>query len=100
MSSLWKKPTYNIKQLETHWVNNVFHSHDLWCHCEDTITHFMSIINKQNNAPKPLEDIKNIKCLITGIPTTKDPTTEEEEPFGDGELEKLFAEDAGEGNSG
>lgn len=106
MSFTWKKPTYSQRQFENHWVNSIFHNHDLWCHCDDVITHFMYIINKNSNAPKPFPEIKNIKCLLTGTtPTEKETTGKEEptggeEPFGDGELEKLFAQDVEEEHTG
>lgn len=88
MSSIWKPTEYSVRQLETQWMNNLFHSHDLFCSCKDPILHLLITINKSNAAVKPEEDIKNIKCLITGE-TTED-TKEENGGFDAGDLERLF----------
>ena len=58
----------------------------------------MIVINRGSQAPKPDLDIKNIQCLLTGITTEKEDTTQEDvvTGFGDGELEKLFSEDTKE----
>lgn len=89
MSKLLQPALYSGKSLEQQWINHFYSSHDLICGCKNPVLHFLTIINKKGNAPKPEEDIKNILCLITGDPTTK----EEEEPFGPGELDILFADD-------
>lgn len=90
MSKQLQNVKYGPKQLETNWVNNIFHSHDLFCGCDNPLKHLIIILNKQGKAPKPESEAKNILCLITGEGDSTDP---EEEPFGDGELERLFAED-------
>lgn len=102
MSSIWKKPTFSLRQQENNWIGIVFSTHDAWCHCEDVWLHLMIILNKQGNAPKPESEVENIKCLLTGTDTatTKEDHTEEDvvTGFNDGELEKLFAEDGTEEN--
>lgn len=90
MSKLLKEPVYGPHALDNQWVNNIFQSHALYCGCNDPILHLFDILNKQGKARKPIKDLQNIKCLLTGETTT---TEEEEEPFGDGDLEKLFSED-------
>lgn len=94
MSKVFKKPFYNEKALEKQWMNNIFQSHDLICGCDDPTLHLLIVLNKYGSAPKPEEDVKNIKCLITGDAgdgtAVEDPT-----PFEEGELEQLFAEDDG-----
>lgn len=58
-------------------------------------------MNKDSNCRKPISDISNIKCLLTGGPTDTEDTTkeDEEDPTGflNGELEDLFKEDDGDG---
>lgn len=102
MSSIWKKPTFSLRQQENNWIGIIFNTHDAWCHCEDPWLHLLDVLNRQGNARKPITDIENIKCLLTGIDTatTKEDHTEEDvvTGFNDGELEKLFAEDGTEEN--
>ncbi len=96
MSSVWKYPNHSPRKQELTWMNLIFQSHDQFCDCNDPPLHFMVLINKDSNFKKPLSDIQNIKCLLTGA--TKDGTTEGEtiieDNFGflEGELEDLFAE--------
>lgn len=93
MSTLLKETVYSPKQLETHWINNIFHSHDLFCGCPKPLLHLLTVINRNSAAPKPESEIPNIQCLLTGettMATTGDHGIEE------GELEKLFAEDTEE----
>lgn len=91
MSTLYKKPPYSTKQQENNWINNIYHSHDLWCGCKDPELHFLTIINRNGPTPKPEKDIRNIQCLLTGSHTTT--VGEEDGGLEEGELEKLFAED-------
>lgn len=98
MSSIWKKPTFGPRQLENQWMNNIYCSHDLWCHCEDPPLHLLAIINRNSKAPKPEKEIINIKCLLTGEGGTEN-HGEEDAGLEDGELERLFAED-GTGDPG
>lgn len=95
MSSLWKKPPFTPRQHDTHWMNLIFSTHDLYCGCKDPILHLMYTINRDNNAPKPIEDLQNIKCLLTGI-TGEETGDIEDTGFGPGDLERLFAEDEGQ----
>lgn len=102
MSSIWKKPSSSIRQQELGWMNIMFSSHDQFCYCDDPWLHFLIILNKTCSAPKPEEEIKNIKWLITGEGNAIARSTEqdtEETGFFEGELERLFNEDAGEGTS-
>lgn len=94
MSLQLKNVAYSPKALETAWANNIFSSHDLFCGCDDPVLHLLIIFNKRGNAPKPEKDIKNIKCLITGEPTTtKEDPGDIIEDFDGEDLEKLFTED-------
>lgn len=76
----------------------MFANHDLWCYCEDPDLHMLICMNKFGGCPKPESDIKNIKCLLTGAPTTGETTKEEDEETGftQGDLENLFKEDGDE----
>lgn len=90
MSKCYQNPIYSPRALEQQWMNNIFQSHDLWCGCQKPIIHLLTIVNKNGKAIKPEEEINNILCLITG---EKDSSKEEDNDFGPGELEALFAED-------
>nr|UHS18260.1 MAG: hypothetical protein [Betatorquevirus sp.] len=94
MSSLWKKPTFTPRSNENHWVNTIFESHDLFCSCEDPWLHLLDVLNRQGNARKPLKDINNIKCLLTGTPgTEKEDIPDAIDGLNPGDLEKLFEKD-------
>lgn len=92
MSKQLQNPLYYGKAIESQWRNNIFSSHDLMCGCKDPILHLLIILNREGNAPKPEEDVKNIKCLITGEGAKdgeKDIIPDDLEP---GELDRLFSE--------
>ena len=93
MSSLWKKPWYSPKQQENNWLNGIWQSHDNFCSCENTYLHLIQLINKDSNCRKPVEDLKNILCLLIGKDEDTKDTEEKDDPgFLPGELEKLFDE--------
>lgn len=102
MSSVWKYPQASPRKQELLWMNILWSTHDQFCECQDPVLHLMILINRDSSARKPTSDIKNIKCLLTGETTTKEDTKPEDFDdldIEDGELEKLFAEDGGEGTS-
>lgn len=94
MSSVWKKPNSTPRQQENAWMNLLWNSHDQFCNCDDPLLHFMVLVNRDGNYKKPVSDIENIKCLLTGPTTEEEDGTKEEEDHGfePGDLEKLFAE--------
>lgn len=94
MSSVWKRPKYTPKQQENNWMNLLWNSHDQFCNCDDPLLHFMVLVNKDSPCRKPVSEIENVKCLLTGDTSTKEDTTNQEDETGfiDGELEKLFDE--------
>lgn len=98
MSSMYKFPSLSPRKQEIGWMNIIFTSHDQFCDCKDPELHLLVLINRDSPVRKPLTDIQNIKCLLTGITTGE---TTEPEPFGDGagflegELEDLFKENEG-----
>lgn len=100
MSSVWKKPRYTPRQQENTWMNLLFNSHGQFCDCDDPTLHFMVLLNRDSSVQKPVSDIRNIKCLLTGTDAeTGENHTEEEAGFYDGELEKLFDQGPGDENT-
>nr|UHS18394.1 MAG: hypothetical protein [Betatorquevirus sp.] len=81
MSKYLREPCYRNRQLENKWINVIFESHDLICGCNTPIDHLNHIIDEQRCPPSTAKD---------GEKTTG---KAEEEPFTDGDLERLFAED-------
>lgn len=81
-------PKYTPKQLNLQIVNCYVGIHDLHCHCKSPLNHIIQQI-KQQEPTLPWHDT-----------TTKDGGNQDGEKdidaFGPGELERLFAEDAGE----
>lgn len=63
--------------------------HDLWCYCDNPLKHIiLGILEQEPTLNFDQEDSKKIqKCLTTGG------GEDVLDDFGDGELEKLFAED-------
>ena len=94
MSTIYKRPLYTPRQQENTWMNMIFTSHDQFCSCDEPLIHLMQLINRDSPCPKPLKDIRNIKCLLTGADTDDTVPTKDEDPgFLEGELEKLFEEE-------
>lgn len=99
MSSLWKMPNLSPRQQELTWLNLFHTTHDQFCFCKDPLLHFLQLINKDSNFKKPLKDICNIKCLLTGPSTTTEDGEDqdiEDGGFLEGELDRLFTEENGE----
>jgi len=92
MSKQLQPVKYTKKQQENNWINNIYSSHDLFCGCSDPLLHLLKVLNRSGNAPKPEEEINNIKCLITGDDTIK----EEGAGISTQELEDIFADITGE----
>lgn len=71
-------------------VNGYVHIHDLMCHCKKPLQHIINQIEEQEPTTK--------KCPATTTAAAGDQDGEKDtEPFGEGELEALFAEeDAGD----
>ncbi len=82
------------KQQKINWMNTIVHVHDLQCNCDSPLEHtILHITNQEPNLRFSEKQKKNLKrCLFT-----EDTIVKEEEPFGEGELEALFAlEDGGD----
>ncbi len=82
-------PNYTKKQLNLQMVNAYVHIHDLHCHCKSPLNHIIEQIHQQEPT------IKKWPVTTTAADGTQD-TDAAIDHFGPGELERLFAEDAGE----
>ncbi|AXQ65793.1 MAG: hypothetical protein [Anelloviridae sp.] len=100
MSSRFIKTTANIRQQKLKWMNQLCHTHDMLCDCPSALEHTISLIFEQEPALKfkPQERDLIKKCL-TGITTDTANTDQDNDGFGEGDLEELFKEDFGEGNA-
>lgn len=91
MSKLLTPSIYSNKGLENNWVNLIWNSHDMICGCNNPWKHLSDILQRQGTQlclPSPTADIG----------TSTDPDITEEDGIKEGDLEKLFAEDFGEGD--
>lgn len=89
MSKFITPPLYSERALELQWKNTIFNSHDLFCGCNDTTRHLISILATEN------------KQLCLPSTSTEDATTqtggdEIEDILDEGDLDALFAEDFGD----
>lgn len=79
-------PNYTKRQLNLQMVNGYVSIHDLICHCKKPLQHIIKQIEDQEPTIK--------KWHATTTEETGDQDGEKDtEPFGEGELEALFAED-------
>ncbi len=97
MSSQWKRTDLSPRGNENLWMNIMYNTHEQFCSCNDPQLHFMIILNRDSPVRKPESEIKNIKWLLTGKPTTEEDNQDiEEGGFIEGELDRLFQEEGGE----
>lgn len=91
---------YSKNQLNLQQVNTYVQIHDLNCGCETPLQHIIFQILQQEPSLKEDKNFKeNLeKCLSTGTGGT-DPTGDIDD-IGDGDLERLFAENFGEEDAG
>lgn len=89
MSKYYKKPSYTSRHQQLQWINTMVSVHDLHCYCDKPLNHIIiGIIDQEPTIQFDKEDSKKIeKCLTT---TDGEDVLDD---FGDGELEKLFADD-------
>lgn len=98
MTNYYKPITWSKKHRDLDWINTVTAIHDLQCACDQPLEHTIIQITKQEpNLRFSKEDKELIKKCLTG---GDQPTTDAVDDFGDGELERLFAEDVGEDVAG
>lgn len=90
----YRPPRYEQKGLELQFLNSIFTNHDLFCGCDDTLLHILSIINDKNKANLSDTKLKEIKCLLTGETTTvgdqEDGGAGVLDAIDDGDLDALF----------
>ncbi len=85
----------NQKKLQ--WLNFCNQSHDLICGCDEPTKHLLKTILEKSNWLDITEDKKTTIKQCLGLEedhtATEDKPGEEDEGFGPGDLETLFAED-------
>ncbi len=83
---------FQSKKQHVNWMNTIVHVHDLQCECEDPLEHTIHTIFKQEQNLRLWDSTQHLikKCLTT---TTTPEEEEDDVPFGNGELEALFATD-------
>lgn len=95
--STFTKPKYTENGMKNQFLNCIVGLHDLTCCCESPLTHAVNIIFEKaaptNFTEKEKLQIK--KCL--GEEDTKTMATTEDDGFGPGDLDQLFAAAADEG---
>lgn len=88
--SFSKPVPYNKKQQKLNFVNLIVSAHDLCCGCKNPLKCSVNTICEQEPSIKQ-------ECLTTITGDTQDGG--EEDGFGAGDLEALFAEDFGDDDS-
>ena len=82
-------PRISPKNKKIDWINHLVSTHNLICGCEQPLTHTIEeILDQEPNLPFACPS-----CRGTG---TAAATTKEDDAFGDGDLEALFAGDFGD----
>lgn len=99
MSDYYKALTLSYRHKKLQWLNGIVHLHDMHCQCSSPFQHtIIQIIEEEPDLPFTKEDIEKLqKCHTDGDGDGgADPT----ENIGDGDLERLFAQDVfGEENA-
>lgn len=95
---MFHTPNLSTKGKEKQLINAFVGSHDLLCNCNEPAFHCLQILTK-NLAPELSKNNKDqlIQCLGT---TTTAATAGGEEDLGIEDLEKLFAEDGTDDDTG
>lgn len=98
--STWKPPKYGVKAREQGWINNIIQTHDLWCGCNDPITHLVTTAIKKGGifGFNKESAIQLLQCHSTQQDGDGDKDGEKEDcgPEGNldfGDLDRLFEED-------
>jgi len=82
-------PRISPKNKKIDWINHLVSTHNLICGCEQPLTHTIEeILDQEPNLPFACPS-----CRGTGTAVA---TTKEDDGFGDGDLEALFAGDFGD----
>lgn len=86
------EPKYSPSQQQNNWMNLIHGTHDQFCGCEDTISHLLLAISKDNPKQLSRQQIKEIKWRLTGE-TTTETDGDAVDALDIGDLEALFAGD-------
>ncbi len=100
MSHRWIQPKSNLKEKKLQWLNLIAHAHGIFCDCPDPMEHTIALIAEQEpdlRFKTPEKDL--IKKCLGGEPAATAGETVEEDAFGPGDLDILFADDGGEENT-
>ncbi len=91
-------PKPNTKSQKIGWLNFIVHAHDLQCECDRPLEHTTwMIFEQERNLRFSTQEKQQLQQWLTSTETTTDHTTKEEDDvFGDGVLDALFAGDFGE----
>lgn len=84
-------PKVSPKNKRLDWINHLVGTHNLICGCLTPLEHTIEEIFNQ----EPNLNYTCPKCRGTG----PEPTTGDDDVLGDGDLDKLFAEEFGEGDT-
>lgn len=97
MSNRFKQPQTTIRGKKIQWMNLLTHCHDVFCECDNPITHTITLIFEQEKEFKFTPQERDlIQSCLTGETTGTDHGDKEEDVFGDGVLEDLFKESTGD----
>lgn len=78
-------------------MNQLCHTHDIMCDCPNPLEHTAALIFEEEPQLKFRPQEKDlIKKCLTGEPTATEPTVQDNDGFGEGDLEDLFKENFGE----
>lgn len=79
-----------MKHKKLQWLNGTVHMHDMFCQCDEPLKHLMfEILEKEKDIKFTEEEQQQLqKCLSTG-----DRGAPDGDVLGDGDLDRLFAED-------
>lgn len=95
---MFHNPNYSTKQKERALINGFVHNHDLICICKNPAYHCLLTLSKQLGPELNQQEKQQIQqCLGT---TTTDNADGVAEDHGLEDLEKLFAEDPTEEDTG
>lgn len=76
---------YKGRAVELQWMNGIHNMHDMICGCQNTVKHLHHLLKRENHQlclPSTEEDGRDGQHGDAG-----------DEPFGEGDLDRLFEED-------
>lgn len=85
------------KQKKLKWLNLITHAHDIFCDCDEPLTHTIAEILRAEPGIKFNTQEKDLLKSCLGDTTT---TEDALDVIGEGDLDELFKEDIGEDAAG